>query len=164
MFCLFTAAYQPFVSDFIQRYLSTPDHNPLTTTLGTNAATPRTGPAPLLREWAKAALASLTPQFAESRMTLSCVAFRLPMFAAHRRGYRVDTAPFVPLEIRTRHNRSQLRSLYLVHPWLDALLDHEDAEGDGMPLLSPYPDDDEILDEESDNDDEDDEGGTDEDR
>ena len=32
-----------------------------------------------------------------------------------------------------------------------------------MPLLSPYPDNDEISDDENDNDDEDDEGGTDED-
>ena len=36
-FCLFTIAHQPYVSDFTQRYLSTPesdDHNLLTTTLG----------------------------------------------------------------------------------------------------------------------------------
>ena len=102
-----------------------------------------------------------TPRFAESRMMLSCIAFRLPAFAAHRRGYRADTAPFGTLEIRTRYNLSRLKSLYLVHPWLDALLDHEDAGEDGMPLTSPYPDDDEILDDESDNDDnedEDDEG------
>ena len=60
-FCLFTGAPQPFVSDFTQRYLSTPesdDHNFLTITLGTNAATPRTDPTPILREWAKATLAS----------------------------------------------------------------------------------------------------------
>ena len=59
--CLFAAAHQPFVSDFTQRYLSTPesdDHNLLTTTLATNAATPRTDPTLLLREWAKATLAS----------------------------------------------------------------------------------------------------------
>ena len=45
----------PFVSDFTQCYLSTPesdDHNLLTTTLPTNVTTP------LLREWAKATLAS----------------------------------------------------------------------------------------------------------
>ena len=57
--CLFAAAHQPFVSDFTQRYLSAPeseDHNLLTTTL--NAATLRTEPTPLLKEWAKATLAS----------------------------------------------------------------------------------------------------------
>ena len=60
-FCLFAAAHQPFVSDFTQRDLSTPesdDQNFLTTTLGTNVATPRTDPTLLLREWAKATLAS----------------------------------------------------------------------------------------------------------
>ena len=71
---------QPLINPlyFTQRYLSTPEtdgHDPLTTTLGTNAAMPHTGPTPLLREWAKATLASLTPPFAESRITLSCVAF-----------------------------------------------------------------------------------------
>ena len=101
-----------------------------------------------------------TPRFAESRMTLSCIAFRLPAFAAHQRGYRVDAAPFGTLEIRTRQNLSRWKSLYLVHPWLDALLDHEDSEAS---LLSPYPDDDEIEDGESDDEDdedEDDEGET----
>ena len=60
-FPYFAAAHQPFVSDFTQRYLSTPDsdgHNLLTTTLGTNMETPRTDPTPLLKEWAKATLAS----------------------------------------------------------------------------------------------------------
>ena len=58
---LFATAHQPFVSDFTQRYLSTPesdDQDLLTTTLGTNVATPRTDPTPLLKEWAKATLAS----------------------------------------------------------------------------------------------------------
>ena len=56
-FCLFAAAHQPFVSDFTQRYLSNPeggDDNLLTTTM----AMFRTDPTPLLREWAKATLAS----------------------------------------------------------------------------------------------------------
>ena len=58
-FYLFVAAHQPFVSDFTQRYFSTAegdDHNLLTTTLGTNAATLRTDLTLLLREWAKATL------------------------------------------------------------------------------------------------------------
>ena len=60
-FPLFAAVHQPFVSDFTQRYLSTPesdDQNFLTTTLGTNVATPRTDPTSFLKEWAKATLAS----------------------------------------------------------------------------------------------------------
>ena len=104
-----------------------------------------------------------TPQFAESRMTLPCIAFRLPAFTAYsRRACRVNTAPFGMLEVRTRHDLSRWRSLYLVHPWLDALLDHEDAEDHGMPLPSPYPDDDEISNDESDDEDEDNEWETDE--
>ena len=76
----------------------------------------------------------------------------------------MDTAPFGTLEIRTIYNLSRWKSLYLVHPWLDALLDHEDAEDDGMPLPSPYPDDGEVSDDESDDEDEDeDEEETDED-
>ena len=71
----------------------------------------------------------------------------------------VNTAPFGMLEVRTRDNLSQWRTLYVVHPWLDALLGHEDAEDDEMPLPSSYLDDDEIEDDE----DEDDEGETDED-
>ena len=46
-FCLFVAAHQPFVSDFTQRYLSTPQNNLLTA-----------DPTPFLREWAKVTLAS----------------------------------------------------------------------------------------------------------
>ena len=59
--CLFAAAPQPSVSDFTQRYLSTSesdDQNFLTTGSGTNVATPHTDPTLLLREWAKATLAS----------------------------------------------------------------------------------------------------------
>ena len=107
-----------------------------------------------------------TPQFVESRMTLPCIAFQLPAFTASRRAYRVNTAPFGMLEVRTRDNLSQWRTLYVVHPWLDALLGHEDAEDDEMPLPSSYLDDDEIEDDEDeieDDEDEDDEGETDED-
>ena len=101
-----------------------------------------------------------TPRFAECRMTLSCIAFRLPAFMPYRRGYRVNTAPFGMLEVKTRHNLSRWRSLYLVHPWLDALLDHEDAEGDEMPPPSPYPETHETSDDGSDDEDEDNEGVT----
>ena len=102
-----------------------------------------------------------TPRFAESRMTLSCIAFRLPTFTAYRHAYSVNTVPFGMLEVRTKDNLSRWRSLYLVHPWLDALLDHEDAEDHEMPLPS-HPDDEGVLEDESDNDnegDEDDEDG-----
>ena len=101
-----------------------------------------------------------TPRFAESRMTLWCIAFQLPTFAAHRGCYRVDTAPFGTLEIRTRQKLSRWRTLYLAHPWLNALLDHEYVEDDEMPLPSPYTENDELSDDESDDEDEDNKGVT----
>ncbi|KAG6371328.1 hypothetical protein JVT61DRAFT_9623 [Boletus reticuloceps] len=61
-------------------------------------------------------------------MTLPCIAFQLPPLAASRIGstriYHADTIAFGKVEIRTRHNLSRMGSLYLVHPWLDTLLQH----------------------------------------
>ncbi|KAF8122511.1 hypothetical protein EV363DRAFT_1360163, partial [Boletus edulis] len=99
----------------------------------------------------------LTPRFAESRMTLPCIAFKLPSFSVYRassgRVYRTDTTAFGMVEVRTRHDLSRMRSLYLVQPWLDTLLEHEDTRGgayveDGV-LLQPSgnSDDEEISDE-----------------
>ena len=104
-----------------------------------------------------------TPRFAESRMMLSCIAFRLPTFTAYRRAYCVNTAPFGMLEVRTRDNLSRWRCLYLVHPWLDTLLDHEVAEDHEMPLPSPHPDDEGIPEDESDNNDDEDKDDEDDD-
>ena len=54
------------------------------------------------------------------------------------------------VEIRIGQDLSRMESLYLVHPWLDALLGHENvqsgaAEHRVAPL--PYADDEEITDE-----------------
>ncbi|KAF8423147.1 hypothetical protein L210DRAFT_3570785 [Boletus edulis BED1] len=72
-----------------------------------------------------------TPRFAESRMTLPCIAFQLPPLSAFRTGsgrvYYVDTHAFGRVEIRTRHNLSRANSLHLIHPWLDTLLEHENS-------------------------------------
>ena len=104
-----------------------------------------------------------TPWFAESQMTLSCIAFQLPAFAACQHGYCMKTPPFGMLDVRTGDDLSGWTALYLVHPWLDTLLDHKDVEDYKMPLPSPYPDDDKISDDESDNEDEDNKGETDKD-
>ena len=72
----------------------------------------------------------------------------------------MDTAPFGMLEIKAKHDLSRLKSLYLIHPWLDALLDREDGAGDDD-SVAPNSDD-EISDEENDDgddDEDDDEGG-----
>ncbi|KAF8128157.1 hypothetical protein EV363DRAFT_1510285 [Boletus edulis] len=99
-----------------------------------------------------------TLRFAESRMTLPCIAFQLPPLLPYRTGsgriYLGDTDTFGMVEIKTKHDLSRMKSLYLVHPWLDVLLEddmHGDAfiEGDGVPSLSPNMDDEELSGEET---------------
>ena len=72
------------------------------------------------------------PWFAASRMKLPCIAFELSYFSPHRtrsgRVYRADTVAFGMVEIKTRHDLSRMRSLYLVHPWLETLLDRGDTQ------------------------------------
>ena len=94
------------------------------------------------------------PWFAASRLKLPCIAFEVPSFSSYRtrsgRVYRADTLAFGMVGIKTRYDLSRMNSLYLVHPWLDTLLERENVqsgvmvEDDGMP---PSPDtDDEDLD------------------
>ncbi|KAI9462971.1 hypothetical protein HD554DRAFT_1425706 [Boletus coccyginus] len=97
------------------------------------------------------------PWFAASRMKLPCIAFELPPLSPFRtrsgRVYRADTLPFGTVEIRTRHDLSRMQSLYLVHPWLDSLLEREDmhshafVEDDVAPPPSLNTDDEEIWEE-----------------
>ena len=74
-----------------------------------------------------------TPWFAASRMKLPCIAFKLPPLVPYRTDlgvvYRVETPVFGMVEIKTRHDPSRPDCLYLVHPWLDALLGREDMQG-----------------------------------
>ncbi|KAI9572524.1 hypothetical protein HD554DRAFT_1553177 [Boletus coccyginus] len=101
------------------------------------------------------------PWFAASRMKLPCIAFKLPPLSPSRatsgRIYRVETPFFGTVEIKTRQDMSRLNSLYLVHPWLDNLLDHDDMqtglefmEDDIAEPLSPDTEDEDIFDEEID--------------
>ena len=102
------------------------------------------------------------PWFAASRMKLPCIAFQLPPLSLYRtrssrRVYRVDTSAFGTVKIKTRHDLSRMNDLYLVHPWLDTLLEREDKSGgivpeDIAPPPSPNTDDEEISDEEIDDD------------
>ena len=104
------------------------------------------------------------PWFAASRMKLPCIAFQLLHFSQSYRTrlgrlYRADSVAFGMVEIRTRHDLSRMKSLYLVHPWLNTLLEREDKSNvimveDIVPPLSPNTDDEEISDKEIDNDDE----------
>ena len=107
------------------------------------------------------------PWFAASRMKLPCIAVQLPPLSSSRtrsgrvQVYRVDTVTFGTVEIKTRQDLSRMESLYLVHPWLDTLLEHEHGPGgasveeDVLRAPSPRGDDDE-SDEECDDDDDDD--------
>ena len=76
------------------------------------------------------------PWFAASRMKLPCIAFKLPPLlpsrASSNRVYHVDTPFFGTVEIKTRQDLSWSNSLYLVHPWLDVLLDREETQTDTM--------------------------------
>ena len=98
------------------------------------------------------------PWFAASRMKLPCIAFQLPSFSRSGRVYRADTLAFGIVEIRTRHDISRMKSLYLVHPWLDSLLEREGMQSGAFVedevVLPPPPntDDDEISDDETDDD------------
>ena len=97
------------------------------------------------------------PWFAASRMKLPCITFQLPSFSRDGRVYCVDTLAFGIVEIRMRYDLSQMNSLYLIHPWLDTLLEREDIQSvtfveDDAPPLSPNTDNEEVCNEEIDND------------
>ena len=69
------------------------------------------------------------PSFAGKRMTLPCVVFKLGPLSVSRsrseRVFRAQTAALGIVEIRTEEDLSRLDSLYLVHPWIDFLLDRQ---------------------------------------
>ncbi|KAF8128156.1 hypothetical protein EV363DRAFT_1085280, partial [Boletus edulis] len=69
------------------------------------------------------------PWFAASRMKLPCIAFQLPPLTPYRsrsgRVYRVETVAFGMVEIKTRQDLSRMKPLYLIHPWLETVLDRE---------------------------------------
>ena len=98
------------------------------------------------------------PWFAASRMKLPCITFQLPPLTPYRTRsghvYRVNTTTFGLVEIKTRQDLSRMEPLYLVHPWLDTILDrgamHRGTvvEDDTTPPPSPDTDDEETLDEE----------------
>ena len=103
-----------------------------------------------------------TPKFAESRMTLPCIAFLLPSYSHWQsrrtrlgRIYRINTVTFGMTEIKTKQDLSRIASLYLIHPWLDSLLQREDRSSVNMkdaPPLSPDTDDEDFYDQDKDDD------------
>jgi hypothetical protein len=69
------------------------------------------------------------PSFAGKRMALPCIVFKLGPLSVSRsmsgRVFRAQTAALGIVEIRTEEDLSRLDSLYLVHPWIDLLLDQQ---------------------------------------
>ncbi|KAF8129259.1 hypothetical protein EV363DRAFT_1220403 [Boletus edulis] len=69
------------------------------------------------------------PSFLGKRMTLPCITFKLgPVLVPSSRSERIFQAQTVALgkvEIRTEEDLSRFKSLYLVHPWVDFLLDRQ---------------------------------------
>ena len=69
------------------------------------------------------------PSFAGRRMKLPCIAFKLGRVSAFRDGservFRAQTTALGVVEIRTGEDLSRWSSLYLIHPWIDFLLDRQ---------------------------------------
>lgn len=67
------------------------------------------------------------PLFAGRRMKLPCLTFKLGRVSASRnrskRVFRAQTTVLGIVEIRTEEDLSRLDTLYLIHPWIDFLLD-----------------------------------------
>ena len=69
------------------------------------------------------------PLFVGKRMKLPCLIFKLGPISASRSAsgqvFRAKTNALGTVEIRTPEDLSRLDSLYLVHPWIDFLLDQQ---------------------------------------
>ncbi|KAF8546776.1 hypothetical protein OG21DRAFT_1527604 [Imleria badia] len=69
------------------------------------------------------------PVFVGKRMKLPCIVFKLGPLSTSRSGservFRAQTAALGIVEIKTEEDLSPFLSLYLVHPWIDFLLDQQ---------------------------------------
>ena len=69
------------------------------------------------------------PSFSGKRMKLPCLTFKLgPLSVTRRRSsqvFRAQTVALGVVEIETEADLSQLSPLYLIHPWIDFLLDRQ---------------------------------------
>ena len=74
------------------------------------------------------------PFFVGQRMKLPCITFKLgPLSPYHSRSgyvFRARTGSLGVVEIMTEEDLSQFSSLYLVHPWIDFLLDRQPVASD----------------------------------
>ena len=59
-------------------------------------------------------------------MKLPCITFELgPVRSGSEHVFRAQTAALGIVEIRTEEDLARLDSLYLIHPWIDFLLDRQ---------------------------------------
>ena len=69
------------------------------------------------------------PSLSGQRMKLPCLTFKLGRVLASRNGselvFRAQTSALGVVEIRAMEDFSQFDSLYLIHPWVDFLLDRQ---------------------------------------
>ena len=69
------------------------------------------------------------PLFAGQRMKLPCIVFKLGPLSASRSEsghvFRAQTSSLGVVKIRSRGDLSRFGSLYLIHPWIDFLLDRQ---------------------------------------
>ena len=69
------------------------------------------------------------PLFVEQRLQLPCLSFKLGAVTAARNAgehlFRAQTDALGIVEIRTEEDLSRFSPLYLVHPWIDFLLDRQ---------------------------------------
>ncbi|KAF8547208.1 hypothetical protein OG21DRAFT_1501672 [Imleria badia] len=100
------------------------------------------------------------PEFAATRLKLPCISFKLPPLSVHKtssgRVYRVETPTFGMVKIKIGEEARLGKSLYLVHPWLDTLLDCDETQSTSYGFVEGEEDEDE----ESDNDDDDEQSDT----
>ena len=95
----------------------------------------------------------LVPSFTGQRMRLPCLTFKLGPVSASRnrseRVFRAQTTALGVVEIRTKEDLSRLGSLYLIHPWIDFLLDRRpvgilpeyiDDQSSVLNEFPPFPD------------------------
>ena len=92
-----------------------------------------------------------TPTFAGQRMRLPCLAFKIRTISPFQNGsefvFRAQAGALGAVEIKTRKNIMRLESLYLIHPWIDFLLDRRAArsivemttEEDEFPSFDLFP-------------------------
>ena len=84
------------------------------------------------------------PDFAGQRMKLPCLAFKIgPVLPPSGDGsdivFRVQTSAFGVVDIKTDQDLSRRDSLYLVHPWIDFLLDRQSVRGTVETTPGPGP-------------------------